>query len=103
MRCPSSVRRHVRFRRWLRTLNPFRLVCAHCGVHLSAGLKPYAWTAFHPIIGGGLSWLAWWVHTQGILDLREDWPWFAGAFVVVVFTTAWVIPWVFFDDAYKTK
>ena len=103
MRCPSCGRRPIGFARWLRKLNPFRLVCAHCDAHLTAGPAAYAWTAFHIVIGGGLSWLGWWIHTQGILDLREDWPWFAGGAVVVVFTTAWVIPWVFFDDMYKAK
>ena len=103
MRCPSCGRRPVRFGRWLRTLNPFRLVCTHCGVHLSAGLAAYAWTAFHAIIGGGLLWLSGWILNQGILSWPEDVLWFAGGWGVVVFTTAWVIPWLFFDDMYKVK
>ena len=102
MRCPNCTQRPLSFGQTFR-VNPFRLTCTHCQARLRAGSLLYLWTAFHLVIGLGLGLVrtAAWIDARGILDLPADWPWFVVGVLIVVFVTANVVPWVFFQSAYQ--
>ena len=68
---------------------------------MTAEAPLYLWTGFHVFIALGLLRFGIWIHERGVLSWPRDLPWFILPAIIVLFVTAYVIPWVFFDRGYR--
>ena len=101
MMCPKCNRRVFPFHRWLRNLDPYRLVCAQCSAKLKARKILYVWTLLHIPFGLALAAIAFAVHRNTAIQWPADWQWYIAGAIVILFGTAYVIPWMIFRDSYE--
>src|SRR5947207_2605685 len=98
MRCPKCGNRPLPFGRFLSTLNPFRIQCAHCQTPLRAGPLAYIWTVLHVPIGAGI--VRWHFWVGRIESPRAVLDFFLGA-AAILFCTAYVVPYLAFKRMYR--
>ena len=103
MLCPKCGRKPLAFSKFLITLNPFAIQCAHCATRLHAGPTAYLWTLFHVPIAAGIWTIGRRLSAAGIFDS----PWGLTAYLVcaiaLVFCTAYVVPWLAFKNLYRVE
>ncbi len=101
MICPNCRQRTLSFRKFLLTLNPYRIVCSHCHTNLKARPIAYVWTGLHGVLG--LALVAIWIKLDALVAL--DGPaarlGFVFAAVCLVFVTAYLIPFFMFRRVYE--
>ena len=101
MLCPSCGKKPLRFTGFLSTVNPFRIACTHCGTRLRAGPVAYIWTLLHAVLGIGLAEGHKALKAAGMLSGSFGSLSFLLAAALLIFCTAFVIPWVWFNGAYR--
>jgi hypothetical protein len=99
MLCPTCGKRPLSFGEFMTTLNPLRIVCRHCSARLRAGPIPYVWILLHGVLAVGLVEGRAWLRSVGMLNDAI----FLLAALALFFCTAFVIPWVWLDRAYRAE
>ena len=101
MLCPNCGKKPVQFSQWLLTLNPFKIQCRHCEARLRAGAGAYVWTLFHVPLGAGVILLGRGFARSGVFEASWTSPLFVLGAIALLFSTAYVIPWLGFKDVYR--
>lgn len=104
MRCPGCGERPFGFWEWVGELrSPFRRVCNNCRARLRAGGLVHLWTLLHLPIAAGILWAWRTLRDGGYLDTGLGVGGFMLLTAAVIFTTAFVIPYLWFDGVYRVE
>jgi uncharacterized protein (DUF983 family) len=98
--CPKCGNKPLSFATFLVTINPWKIRCVNCGESLRVGPLGYLWVALHVLLGLGLVKLYLGFAVQGVIATPAGVLMFVAASLALVFMTAYVIPWMFFDRLY---
>jgi uncharacterized protein (DUF983 family) len=101
VRCPECGNKPLSFAAYLVTINPWRVRCVNCRAPLHAGPLGYLWIAAHVVLGLGLVKLYLTFAVEGVIASPAGVLMFVAASLAIVFITAYVIPWMFFDGLYR--
>ena len=101
MRCPECGSKPLSFASYLVTINPWRVRCVNCGAALHAGALGYLWAAAHVLLGLALVKLYLTFAVEGVIASPAGVLMFIAGSLAIVFITAYVIPWMFFDGLYR--
>ena len=100
---PNCAKRPFDFGTWVSTMKPFRIVCSHCQAKLRAGGVVHFWTVLHLFFAVGLIWLYRTAGERGYLGSAWEMVLFLLLAVVLIFSTAYVIPYFAFDRVYRIE
>ena len=103
MTCPKCGNKPISFATYLVTLNPWRIRCVNCGEALRVGPIGYLWTALHVVLAVALVRLYLGFAVRGVIATPAGVVMFIVGSLAIVFMTAYVIPWMFFDGLYRVE
>ena len=101
MLCPTCGKKPVTFSKLLMTLNPFAIQCAHCATRLRAGPGAHLWTLFHFPIGAGIFIIGRRLASAGLFDSLWGLVAYLACAAVLIFSSAFVVPWLTFKNVYR--